>query len=681
MHSLLKRQLKRCFGEGFQVPAEFREFLDAVDSSYREFDADREMVERSLELSSQELLEANSEMRGVFQAIPDLLFRIDRQGTILAFKAGATGDLMVQRNELFGRRIQDFPAKAISAQFTRAIAEVLSSRSLQSFEYPLIVQGRECFYEARLVPLPEEQIVVIIQNITERKQAEKNLRETVSLLQSTLESTVDGILVVDADGRIVLFNKRFVSLWRLPDHILASRDDAAALAYVVEQLKDPEEFLRGVRELYKTPEANSFDTLEFKDGRVFERDSSPHLLDGVPIGRVWTFHDITEHKELEAQLRQSQKMQAFGQLAGGVAHDFNNILTVIKGNISLFRGGRLSKVEEDTLIEQAYQAAERAANLTRQLLTFSRRQPIQRKDLDLNEVVANMTRMLQRLIGEHIALEAFYSPGNMPINADPGMMEQALVNLAVNSRDAMPNGGRLILQTALVKLSETDAQANSRARPGEFVRLSVRDTGCGIAPENLPFIFEPFFTTKDVGKGTGLGLATVFGIVEQHSGWIDVESQINSGTTFHIYLPALDSVAIEATKESAARELRGGSETILFVEDEENVRELMQNVLERFGYRVHSASSGVEALKLWSQHKESVDLLVTDMIMPGGIGGRELAELLLPDKPQLKALFCSGYTDDMLGPDSHWCADTNFLNKPFDLEDFLRKVRTCLDKT
>ena len=473
MHSLLKRQLKRCFGDGFQVPAEFREFLNAVDSSYREFDADREMVERSLELSSQELLGANSEMRAVFQAIPDLLFRIDRHGTILAFKAGATSDLLVQRHELFGKRIQDVPVRAIGDQFTRVIAEVLSSRSLRSFEYPLTIQGEECFYEARLVPLPEEQIVVIIQNITERKQAEKNLRQTVSLLQSTLESTVDGILVVDAAGRMVLFNRRFVSLWRLPEHILASRDDAAALEYVLEQLKDPDEFLRGVRELYKSPEANSFDTLEFKDGRVFERDSSPHLLDGVPIGRVWTFHDITEHKELEAQLRQSQKMQAFGQLAGGVAHDFNNILTVIKGNLSLFRGGHLSKTDESTLIAQAYEATERAANLTRQLLTFSRRQLIQRKDLDLNEVVANTTRMLQRLIGEHIALEASYSPGAMPINADPGMMEQALVNLAVNSRDAMPNGGRLILQTALVKLRETDAHANSRARPYSSISCAV----------------------------------------------------------------------------------------------------------------------------------------------------------------------------------------------------------------
>jgi CheY-like chemotaxis protein len=266
------------------------------------------------------------------------------------------------------------------------------------------------------------------------------------------------------------------------------------------------------------------------------------------------------------------------------------------------------------------------------------------------------------------------------------MMEQALVNLAVNSRDAMPNGGRLILQTALVKFSETDTHANSRGRPGEFVRLSVRDTGCGIAPEHLPFIFEPFFTTKDVGKGTGLGLATVFGIVEQHYGWIDVESQVNSGTVFHIYLPALVSAAKLDNKQRPVFELRGGTETggtetILFVEDEADVRHLMQRVLERFGYRVYSAASGVEALELWSKHKDSVDLLVTDMIMPGGICGRELAERLLPEKPRLKALFCSGYTDEMLGPDSQWYANVNFLNKPFDLNDFLRKVRTCLDKT
>lgn len=680
MHSLLKRQLKRCFGKGFEVPPEWREFLGAINDSYREFDADREMVERSLDLSSQELLQANSETRAVFQAIPDLLFRVDRDGTILAFKAGATGDLLLQRQELFGKHIQDIPVKSIGEQFRRAIDEVLAQKKLSSFEYPLSVQGQECFYEARLVPLPEEQIVVIIQNITERKRSEEELRRAVSLLRSTLESTADGILVVDLVGRIVLFNKRFASMWRIPEDILAARDDGAALGHVLGQLKDPDGFLQKVKELYQTPEAESFDILEFKDGRVFERYSCAQTHDEKPVGRVWTFHDITERKELEAQLRQSQKMQAFGQLAGGVAHDFNNILTVIQGNLSLLRSCKLSTEDHASAIDQAYKSSERAANLTRQLLTFSRRQPIQRRDLDLNEVAATMTKMLQRLIGEHIALEACYSPESMAINADQGMMEQVLVNLAVNSRDAMPNGGRLVLQTACVRITEQEARSRPKARAGDFVRLSVRDTGAGIAPEHLPFIFEPFFTTKDVGKGTGLGLATVFGIVEQHQGWIEVESVVDTGTTFHIYFPALARSATFQTSETPLDDVKGGSETVLVVEDENSVRELMRSVLERFGYRVYCASSGIEALEIWDRHKSRVDLLATDMIMPNGIGGRELAERVLHDNPALKVLFCSGYTDDLLGADLKWYSRGNFLNKPFDLRDFLSKVRECLDK-
>jgi CheY-like chemotaxis protein len=259
-------------------------------------------------------------------------------------------------------------------------------------------------------------------------------------------------------------------------------------------------------------------------------------------------------------------------------------------------------------------------------------------------------------------------------------VEQVLINLAVNSRDAMPRGGLLILETAQVGLGEQDALTNPKSRPGRFIRLTVRDTGCGIPPENLPFIFEPFFTTKDVGKGTGLGLATVFGVVEQHRGWIEVESTVDVGTAFHIYFPALITDVLDAGDSTKGAEARGGTETILFVEDETNVRELMQKVLERYGYQLHCASSAAEALDLWSRHKASVDLLVTDMIMPGTMGGRELAKLLLLDQPQLKVLFCSGYTDEMRGSDSHSDSQTNFLNKPFDLEDLLRKVRHCLDK-
>ena len=678
-HSLLKRQLKRCFGDAFRIPKEWQGFVSAVNAAYQEFDVDRETLERSLELSSQELLQANSEMRAVFQAIPDLLFRIDHQGTILDFKAGVTNDLLVPARELFGKRIQDIPFKHIGEQFQKAIQRVIGGESTVSMDYSLTRQGRQYSYEARLVPLPENQIVVIIRNITERKRADEELRRAVSLLQSTLESTGDGILVVDPAGKIVLFNKRFVSLWQIPQSILDTREDEAAISHVLAQLKDPDAFLRKVRELYATPEAESSDVLEFKDGRVFERYSCPQLLDNAPVGRVWSFHEVTEHRELESQLRQVQKMEAFGQLAAGVAHDFNNILTVIHGNLSLLQMGSFSETEMRPAVVHAIHAAERAANLTRQLLTFSRRRMLQPKDLDLNVVVANMTKMLQRLIGEHIVMETRYVPGGAPVYADPNMMEQVLMNLAVNARDAMPNGGRLTLETAAVVVGKDQPQPKSNAEPGEYICLNVSDTGCGIAPDHLPFIFEPFFTTKDVGKGTGLGLATVFGIVEQHDGWIDVESHVNEGTVFHIYLPRLAKGMAALAEPPAAVSVKKGTETILLVEDEVAVRKLMRTMLVCYGYQVYEAVSGVDALHLWKEHRDAIDLLITDMVMPGGISGRELSERLQSEKAGLKIIQCSGYSRETSGKESRPLNNTCFIEKPFDPRKFLEQVRNSLD--
>jgi nitrogen-specific signal transduction histidine kinase/CheY-like chemotaxis protein len=396
---------------------------------------------------------------------------------------------------------------------------------------------------------------------------------------------------------------------------------------------------------------------------------------------VSTEKDITERNELEAQLRQSQKMEAFGQLAAGVAHDFNNILTVIQGNAGMLRTQKLKPAEQVSALAEIVYAGERGANLTQQLLTFSRRQPMQPKDVDLNEVVANVTKMLKRLIGEHISLEARYAPGDAPVRADPGMMAQVLMNLAVKSRDAMPKGGKLILETATVVVNESPTPLNPGVRPGRYVRLSVSDTGDGIPPENLPHIFEPFFTTKEVGRGTGLGLATVFGIVEQHQGWIEVQSQPKQGTTFHIFLPHLAKGVTRPVPAQTPLIGLQGDETILLVEDETPVRNLMQALLKRHGYRVHTADSGVQALEVWKQHHDTIDVLVTDMVMPEGINGRELADRLRTDKPNLKILFCSGYSDEILGNDSPLRHHENFLEKPFELVKFLQQVRHCANGT
>jgi len=391
-------------------------------------------------------------------------------------------------------------------------------------------------------------------------------------------------------------------------------------------------------------------------------------------------NDITVQKRLEDQLRQSQKMEAIGQLAGGVAHDFNNILTVIHGHAELLLAeGHLNEPAWHSA-EQIAQAAERAATLTRQLLAFSRRQVMQPHQLDMNEVVGNMTKMLSRILGEDVALQMHYCPQPALVEADAGMMEQVLLNLAVNSRDAMPQGGLLVIRIALREVEPARLEAHPEGRPGQFVCLSVVDTGCGIAPENLRRIFEPFFTTKEVGKGTGLGLATVYGIVKQHQGWVEVESQPGKGATFRVFLPLSSGPGGKAPEDQSAQALvRGGTETILVVEDEGPLRELVCRYLGRCGYRILQAETGAKAMELWHGHRDEIDLVLTDLVMPDRMNGRELAERLWAERPQLKVLFTSGYSAEVVGKDFVLRPGLNYLQKPFQPQKLALVVRDCLD--
>jgi len=390
------------------------------------------------------------------------------------------------------------------------------------------------------------------------------------------------------------------------------------------------------------------------------------------------FRDVTAQRQLEEQLRQSQKMEAIGQLAGGVAHDFNNILTVIQGHASLLMGGHLGE-SAGRSAEQIVQAAERAAGLTRQLLTFSRRQLIQPKQLDVNKVVGNMTNMLGRLLGEDVALQLNYCQSPPMVEADAGMLEQVLLNLAVNARDAMPKGGQLAIRIALADLRDDNHRVPSEARTGRFVCVSVADTGTGISPENLRRIFEPFFTTKEIGKGTGLGLATAYGIVNQHHGWIEVESQVGKGATFRIFLPYTGTGPAEVEKPTTRITVRGGNETILLVEDEAPVCELVSRVLSRYGYQVLPAGNAIEALEVWREHKAEIALLLTDLVMPHHMNGRELAEKLWAEQPGLKVIFTSGYSADIVGKDFKLEREVNFLQKPYQLQALAATVRRCLD--
>ena len=797
----------------------------------------------------------------------------------------------------------------------------------------------------------------------ERERAERDLRETLSLLNATFDATADGILVVDLAGHILSFNRKFAELWRIPDSILETKDAPKTIAFVLEQLADPQGFMNKVRDLYARPDASSFDVLTFKDGRIFERLSQPQRIGDKSVGRVWSFRDVTEAKRaeriqlatyriseaahaagslqelfraihkivgelmpaknfyialydaasdlltfpyyvdeydndfpakrpgkglteyvlrtgepllvtpevqaelerrgqveligapsidwvgvplkigdrpigvlvaqtyapgvrygeterhilqfvstqvamaierkrteeqlheserkyrllfetnpepmwvydfetlrilavneaaitrygyseteflaltirdirpveeharlerelarrpeegavragvrhrakdgrvfevdlvarplefagrrarlvlardvtaqrhLEDQLRQSQKMEAVGQLAGGIAHDFNNLLTAILGSTQLLLQATPPGDVRREDVEEIRNAGLRAAELTRQLLAFSRRQVLAPKVLELNAVVANMDRMLRRLIGEDIELATALHAEAGAVNADPGQLEQVLLNLVVNARDAMPQGGRVLIETTRLQLRDELVERRHRLPPGDYVCLAVTDSGAGMDEATQAHLFEPFFTTKEVGKGTGLGLATVYGIVKQSGGYIWVYSEPGRGTTVKVYLPRVPGAAELPLPAPEPPPLRGGHETVLLVEDAAPVRTLARRSLEACGYNVLDAADGPSAIALATRHAGEIAVLVTDVVMPG-MSGRELAERLAPARPAMKVLYTSGYTDDAMVRQGVLNAGVAFLQKPFVPDSLARKVREVLD--
>jgi signal transduction histidine kinase len=386
-----------------------------------------------------------------------------------------------------------------------------------------------------------------------------------------------------------------------------------------------------------------------------------------------------EKKALQEQLRQAQKMEAIAQLAGGIAHDFNNLLTIIKGYSQL---SLLGLEEDDPLrgnLNEMGKATDRASDLIRQLLAFSRRQILEVKVLDVNSIIRNLEKMLGRIFGEDIERTTLLAEDLGRIKADPGQMEQVIMNLAVNAKDAMPGGGKLILETANVLSDEEYVQTHIDIKPGSYVMLSISDTGTGMTPEVKERIFEPFFTTKERSKGTGLGLSTVYGIVKQSGGDIRVYSEPGKGTTFRIYFPRVDEPLEEIKERVEPREIPRGRETILLVEDDEKVRKLALQILERLGYKVLEASEGNEALAIYEKHRDLIHLMVTDVIMPK-MNGREVTHRLMSFHPEMKALYMSGYADDVVLHHGILEKGMNYIQKPFTMEGLARKVREVLDK-
>ena len=504
-------------------------------------------------------------------------------------------------------------------------------------------------------------VATVLAMAVARKRAETELEKLAAFAQLNPNPVME---LAGEDGTLTYFN-----------------DAALQLAWSVGQ-QHPRELLPPnigtiLQTCLGTPPSRM--SLETKvQGRTLSWSFQPVPASRVVHGYV---EDITGRLNLEAQLRQSQKMESVGQLAAGVAHDFNNMLTIIQGHGGMLLAKSAQRPELLDSAQAIYFASERAASLTRQLLMFSRKNVMQPKLLDLREVVGTMTKMLQRLLGETIIL-AFQPPPQMPlVEADAGMIEQVIMNLAVNARDAMPKGGTLAISTEAVELGPDYVQTHPEARPGGFVRLRVTDTGCGMNAATMARIFEPFFTTKEVGKGTGLGLATVYGIVKQHEGWIEVASEVGKGSTFSVFFPAsTQPVAASAVEAQAAVEVPGGKETILIVEDEPVLRDMAHVILQECGYRILVASSGREALRVWEQHQSAIDLVLTDMVMPEGISGMDLANRLLSAKPSLKLIFASGYSMDDIDTGFVRKGHAAFLQKPYTHITLAKAVRDCLDK-
>ena len=520
-------------------------------------------------------------------------------------------------------------------------------------------------------------------DVTERKHAEEELEKSLSLLKATIESTADGILVVDREGKITSYNRRFLSIWQIPESVMAELHDSEAIRYVLTRLKDPEGFKARVRELYDRDEEESFDILELKDGTVIERYSQPQRLDGKSVGRVWNFRDVTEHrqsederKKLQSRLAQAQKMEAIGTLAGGIAHDFNNILTVITGYGTLLQMQMENTNPLRKYADQILSATQKAANLTMGLLAFSRKQPLILNPVDISDVVRGTEKLLKRLLTEDITLETHLTPDPITVLADTTQIDQILFNLATNSRDAMPRGGRLTIETGILELDSEFIRAHGFGEPGRYALLSVTDSGTGMDESTKEHIFDPFFTTKEVGKGTGLGLSTVYGIVKQHNGYITVYSEKGIGTTFHIYIPATGIKAREGT--GPAPLLRKGTESVLVAEDSDEVRRFITEMLTKYGYKVIEASDGEEAVVRFSENP-GLDLLILDSVMPGK-NGREAYDEIRKVRPGVKALFMSGYTRDVVLEKGIEGKEVDFVSKPLSLNTLLLKIRDVLDR-
>jgi len=509
----------------------------------------------------------------------------------------------------------------------------------------------------------------------EIKRNEQALRRSEARYRSLVQSSVYGIYRSSMDGRFLDVNPALITMlgYGSPEEVLLLDPEKDVFEQADEHARLNDEFRRTGRldgfEVKWKRRDGSVITVRLSGRAVSSADEPADVLEAIA-------EDVTDRRVLEDQFRQAQKMEAVGRLAGGVAHDFNNLLMVISGYAEVI----LNEIEPASALHEKGKAiqlaADRATTLTRQLLAFSRKQLLELKVVDVNAIVQDMERLLSPLIGENIELVTILAPQAAHTRADAGQLEQVLMNLVVNAKDAMPAGGKLTIRTEQVTVDEHHRRAQHFIRPGHYVTLSVSDTGMGMDRETQSRIFEPFFTTKEKGKGTGLGLSTVYGIVKQSGGYVIVQSELGRGSTFHIYLPLVEGVS-EKQSVSAPDPTQGGTETILLVEDEESVRQLVRDTLSAKGYRVLEGENGEAGVAVAGQHTGKIDLVITDVVMPG-MGGREMVKQLVEARPGTKVLYLSGYTEDAIVSDGSIEKGTAFLQKPFTLQNLSKKVREVL---
>jgi len=676
-------------------------YLEAIGTNYLQEPVIKGIVLNVRDITERKQAEKNlanreAELRSLLNGLNDSVYAVDTDfGYIFVNDAHLShmvdsGHISQKRSEkIIGKRYQDFHPEKESNEFIENIRKVCKTG--KSIQYEFKWPGIERWSSRVLSPIYEletgivNNVSVISRDITERKQKEDALKENEERYRQIFQFSPDSIIIHDMDMNILDANNKAIEEF--------GYSKTELLKKTIFELHPETELKHSAQVLVamNNKELLNVETkFVRKDGSVFFAEATPckYTLGSKPVIHV-VIRDITEQMQLEAEkqqleskFRESQKMESIGNLAGGIAHDFNNLLTVIQGNAQIAMMAMDESNPQYKNLTQIMNSSTRAASLTRQLLLFSRKQTVELKTLELNQTIQNLLKMLQRLIGENIVIETELATDLSNIEADEGNIEQVIMNLAVNARDAMPDGGKLTFLTENISIPDDEQSMLQDSRAGDFVRISVQDTGCGIPKELLSKIFEPFFSTKEKGKGTGLGLSVVYGIVKNHNGWINAYSEPQQGTAFKIYLPVSVSLLQEENtiKTESAESLHGNGEQILVIEDEQGILDFASSALRQFGYTIRVASNGHQALSVFEEAKGNFQLIISDVILPD-INGFDLVTKLTKEYPDIPVIMCSGYTEERVKQSIIKEKGFRFLQKPYSMNALLEMVKKDIRKS